>query len=295
MKMRQIEIYLSVCETLSVTKTANLLYVSQPAISKTIKELEATVGVQLFTRLDNRLVLNEAGKAFRLKAKQLLADFQALANFSGQYAQETPLRVGTSLTIGMHTLPQALQHFQESYPKTPVKVYAENAQQIEQRLLNGELDMAFTEGFISNQRFDKTELSTYPLFVVCAPNSIFVEKKVVTAAEFLDIPFLLRESGSTLRDRFDELTHKLGIEVTPIMESVNTEVLIQATKANLGVTVLAEPLARPYLAAGTLSKVALPNFKMETKNFVVTLRGKVIDERDAKMIACFQRIEQLEQ
>ena len=230
MNIRQLEIFLAVCETMSVTETSKRLYLSQPAISKTIRELETDIGILLFDRINGKLHLNEAGKIFRIKADQLMEDFEALKNFDSHSSGKIPLRLGISLTIAMNSLPYAVEQFKIKYPETPLKIYSENVQQVQQRLLNGEIDIAFIEGFESNQGFNTEILSEYSLFLVCSSHSKFAGKEKINRDDLLSLPFLLREKGSTLRDCFDELTHELKADISPVLESINTEVLIKAAK-----------------------------------------------------------------
>lgn len=291
MNIRQLEIFLAVCETISITEAARQLYLSQPAISKTIRELETNIGVLLFDRINGRLCLNEDGKAFRIKAEQLIRDFDALENFSQYSGEEIPLRIGTSITIAINSLPYAVNQFRAKYPKTPLKIYAENVQQIQRRLLNGEIDIAFVEGFESNQGFDAELLSEYSLLLVCSAHNKFAISEKINRDDLLKLPFLLREKGSTLRDRFDELTHKLQVDISPVLESINLEVLIRAAKAGMGITILPEPLAMPHLDDKTLTCLHIENNKMSTVNYAVTLKGKVKNKRHHDLIKYFKKAE----
>ena len=291
MNIRQLEIFLAVCETMSITEAAKQLYLSQPAVSKTIRELEADIGILFFDRINGRLYLNEEGKEFKLRAKQLLRDFDALENFNKHSGEEVPLKIGTSLTIAINSLPQAVEEFKINYPKTPLKIYSENVQQIQRRLLNGEIDIAFTEGFESNLGFHMEFISEYPLFLVCSSHSGFANKEKINREDLLKLPFLLREKGSTLRDCFDGLVHELKVDIAPILESINTEVLIKAAKAGMGITVLPESLAASYLKDGIFVCLDLEGRKMSTVNYAVTLNGKAKSKRLIDLIDCFKKAE----
>ena len=292
MNIRQLEIFLAVCETMSVTETSKRLYLSQPAISKTIRELEADIGILLFDRINGKLHLNEAGKVFRIKADQLMEDFEALKNFDSRSSGKIPLRLGISLTIAMNSLPYAVEQFKIKYPETPLKIYSENVQQVQQRLLNGEIDIAFIEGFESNQGFNTEILSEYSLFLVCSSHSKFAGKEKINRDDLLSLPFLLREKGSTLRDCFDELTHKLKADISPVLESINTEVLIKAVQAGMGITVLPEPLAIQYLNDGIFKRLYIDGCKMSTVNYVITLKGKNGNKRYTDIINYFKKAEE---
>lgn len=291
MTIRQLQIFLEVCTHLSITKTAQALYLSQPAVSKTIKELEQDIGLQLFDRINGKIFLNEEGKLFRIKAQQLLKDFDSLTNFSSDYEDITAIRIGVSLTIGFQTLPVAIETFKKKYPKTPLKIYAENIEKIQERLLNGDIDVAFTEGFESNQLFDLEFLSTYPIICVCGTNSPWDKKKTFKKEDFIQFPFLLREKGSSLRDVFDRKTKEENVEILPMLESVNTEVLITSAIHHMGITVLPMPLAKKEIENNTLAKIKLENILMQSTNYVVTLQGKKKNSKLVELITIFKEVE----
>lgn len=291
MTIRQLQIFLEVCNHLSITKTAQSLYLSQPAVSKAIKELEQEIGLQLFDRINGKILLNEEGRIFRIKAQQLLKDFDSLTHFSSAYEDVTPIRIGVSLTIGLKTLPVAIETFKEKYPETPLKIYAENIEQIQERLLNGDIDVAFTEGFESNQLFDLEFLSTYPIICVCGTNSTWAQKKKYKKEELIQFPFLLREKGSSLRDVFDRSTKKENIEIIPLLESVNTEVLITNAIHHMGVTILPIPLAKKEVENKTLVEIKLENITMQSTNYIVTLQGKRKNSKLDELINIFKEVE----
>ncbi|MCI1911963.1 MAG: LysR family transcriptional regulator [Schleiferilactobacillus harbinensis] len=287
MNIRQLEIFTAVAETGSITKTAEQMYLSQPAISKTIRELETDIGVPLFDRIDNRLHLNSAGRAFRIRATRLLTEFHELASFGRTQTQALPLRVGTSMTIGQISLPAAVTRFRQLYPDTPLKIYSENVQRIKARLLDGDVDVAFLEGFESSQSFTATPISEYPLLAVGAPQ--LAPTNQLTKKELLTVPFLLREKGSTLRDHFDEQMHQMEIDIEPMLQSTSTAVLINAAKAGLGLTIIPAPFAEPYLTEGTLQRYELPGQEIRTINYAITLKGSAVSTVQQALVDCFMR------
>lgn len=289
MNIRQLEIFNAVADCESMTQAASELFVSQPAISKAIRELEADLHLKLFDRIDNRLRLNADGVEFRIKARHLLADYQALADFGQDQAQRLPLRVGCSLTLAQASLPQAAQQFSQQYPTVQLRLFAENVAQIKSRLLHGDLDVAFVEGQVDRESFQATPLSSYVLTVVAKPG--FVKVNELTCAQIQTVPWLLREKGSTLSDTLMMTLRSLDITVKPVLESVNTTVLVNAAIAGLGLTVLPRVLAQPYLQGGQLVALSLPQgMQMKTENFAITLKDlNHADVIDA-MIRCFQNV-----
>ncbi|WP_262316372.1 LysR family transcriptional regulator [Lacticaseibacillus parakribbianus] len=272
MNIRQLEIFVAVADSRSMTRAASRLYISQPAVSNAIRDLESSLGLQLFDRVDNRLRLNPVGVAFRAKATQLLKDHAALAAFGQTLVPQLPMRIGTSLTLGQVTLPGVMAAFRQAHPALELRLYAENVAAIKRRLMVGDIDVAFIEGNVSSGAYRATRLSATALLLVAAPGLQAPGR--LSVRDLAATPFLLREPGSTLRDVFDERVHRLGQDVVPLLESTNTAVLQAAAVAGLGATVLPAPLAQPALAAGELVALRLPHgLTMATQNYAVTLRG----------------------
>ncbi|MCD5000903.1 LysR family transcriptional regulator [Enterococcus saccharolyticus] len=288
MNIRQLELFLAICQHGSMSEAVKHVYISQPALSKAIRELEASIGVSLFDRVHGQLRLNEYGENFRQKATKLVYEFRELENFN-QELDEIPLRIGVSLTLAKQTLPQAIQLFQEKYPQKKIKIYAENVDQIQRRLERYEIDMAFTESFRENEAFQLQKISTYRLLLVASAQ---LNVSHLTSQACTNIAFLLREKGSTLRDGLDNFLESQGIQVVPFMESVNTEVLIQAALSGLGITILPEPFASSYLQSGELVEVTLAGAQFQTINYVVTRHGEEKTSYQNDFLTCFTQIEQ---
>ena len=95
-----------------------------------------------------------------------------------------------------------------------------------------------------------------------------------------------------MRDCFDELTHELKADISPVLESINTEVLIKAVQAGMGITVLPEPLAIQYLNDGIFKRLYIDGCKMSTVNYVITLKGKNGNKRYTDIINYFKKAEE---
>lgn len=286
MNIRQLTIFTAVADRESITKAATHLFLTQPAVSKAIRELEADIGTQLFDRRDNRLRLNAAGREFRIQAQRILQEWTQLANFGQTQAQNLPLRVGVSLTIGQDILPSAVARFRKMHPETPLKLYAENVTQIKQRLLRGDIDLAFIEGAARGKAFTNTLISRYQLQVVAAPEFACPER--INVQELVELPLLLREVGSTLRDGLEAAIRPLNLATEPLLESSNTTVLIGTARAGLGMTILPASLAQPEIQAGALRVIAVDGLDLVTDNYAVGLSTGPASGLERDMVACFR-------
>lgn len=115
-------------------------------------------------------------------------------------------------------------------------------------------------------------------------------KTKIKKEECLNYPFLLREKGSTLRDGLDLLMLSTGQTIQPIIESVNTEVLIQGALAGLGLTILPAPLAKMYIQNKQLREVKIEE-RLFTDNFAVVRKNEELDHYQEHFITCFKQVE----
>ena len=135
----RLKVFCCVARNLSYTKAAQELFISQPAITKHVQELETQYKVRLFERLGTRIALTDAGKLLFDRSEQILEDYNRLAYemslLQGEYTGE--LRLGASTTIAQYVLPPLLAQFTSKFPKVKVSMLNGNTRDIEQALREG--------------------------------------------------------------------------------------------------------------------------------------------------------------
>ncbi|MDE6589927.1 MAG: LysR family transcriptional regulator, partial [Oscillospiraceae bacterium] len=147
MTIRHIKIFLALCDNgCNTTKTAEVLLMTQPAVSLAIKELEQYYGVCLFDRVGRRLAITEAGRRFWEYAGQISLLFDGMEKEMRDWDAFGLLRVGASITIGSQFLPCYVKAFYSRYPGTDVRVLIGPSEQLEHKLVHNELDLALIEG-----------------------------------------------------------------------------------------------------------------------------------------------------
>lgn len=274
MKIRQLYIFKTVCEEESVTRAADKLFMTQPAISRTISELEESLGTQLFDRISRKIYVNETGKLLLSKVIPLLELYEDIEEHSKELDKLAALRIGSSITIANFILPDVMKTFHRECPDTPASVIVDNAGEIEQKLLHNEIDLALIEGVVANDQLVKIPFSDYDLVVLCSPDNELLTGKPITADHLSRVPLLLREKGSAIRDSFDSALLLKNISVTPYWTSVNSQALIQAARHNLGVTILPRILVERELTSGELSELPIDSFQLSCVNHVVFHKDK---------------------
>lgn len=127
MTLRHFRIFVAVCKQGGITKAAESLYLAQPAVSLAVRELEEHYDVRLFDRIGRRLYLTEAGKEFLAYAERILALCDDLEKGARQWDEQSPLHIGSSMTIGTKLLPGLVRRFRQQYPAAKVTVEIKNS------------------------------------------------------------------------------------------------------------------------------------------------------------------------
>lgn len=233
MQFRQLEIFIAAAETENMTAAARKLYISQPAVSQAILELEQELGLSLFDRKGKAIFLNQSGQLFYQQSQQLVKEFYQLQTFSGTLAQR-PLKIGVNITIANLWLPLILQQLTAQGVRYQVTI--DTAETIMAALRNRQLDAALIEGPVEGDVVREV-FGAYEC-VVIAPFTSEWRNQDISTETFVKAPLLLRDSNSAIRRTLDSwlLLHHFSAE--PVLTSINSQALITAVKAELGLSFL---------------------------------------------------------
>ncbi|MBO1307463.1 LysR family transcriptional regulator [Enterococcus sp. 669A] len=242
MNIRQLELFMTVAEVENMTEAANRSFISQPAVSQTIHELEEEIGVRLFDRPGRAIELNPAGKAFYQRVKHFLQEYQELEDFAEYLEKQAPMKLGANLTIANFWLPEIIPPFLQQGHQ--VEILADTAERILQALRNQELDLALLEGTVGEKDLIVEPFDQYELMVVVAVDHPLAQNETVTVEEFLHYPLFLREKGSAIRDTLDSWLQLQQKQASPTMSSINSPALLAMTATGTGITFLPERLAQ---------------------------------------------------
>ncbi|MHD0318317.1 LysR substrate-binding domain-containing protein [Fusobacterium sp. THCT1E2] len=276
MNIRHLHIFKAVCDEMNFTRAAEKLYMTQPAVSHVINDLEEETGHILFDRISKKIYLTEMGKIFLNKTLRILELYNDLENNFYSSEKDVPICIGSCITIGNFWLPSIIKKFKKVYPETPLKIQIDSAAAIEKMLLNNSIDIALIEGGIHNENLIKTIFSSYELSVICSAHHPFSKKKSISIEEFIKEDLLLREKGSAIRDCLDNVLAGKDIFVAPSWTSTNSQALIQGVKNNLGITVLPDILVANELEKKELKKLFIENIKLNNNNYIVHHKDKHI-------------------
>lgn len=194
----RLRVFIAAAKSLSFTRCAEQLYISQPAVSKHIGELESRYKAQLFERHGSRLVLTDAGRTLLAYAERITDEYRKL-----QYEMSLKtdreggrLRLGASSTIAQYLLPRVLARFTVRFPDVRVSLISGNSQQIEQALARHDIDLGLVESASHHQGLHYMKFVPDELVLVADAAGAYGRCEEVTLDELRRMPLVLREQGS---------------------------------------------------------------------------------------------------
>ncbi|MGF7230940.1 LysR substrate-binding domain-containing protein [Arachidicoccus sp.] len=207
----RLKTFYKVATQLSFTKAAEELFISQPAVTKNIKELENVFGLRLFERKANKITLTHAGQillgyAEEIKSlyQQIEFDFSVLKNkFSGI------LQLGASTTVGQYILPSVLANFYKSFPEVKLSLLNSNTSRIEKALLEKKIELGIVEGKKHNKQLKYSSFIKDEIVAIVRTKSTIAINGEIKLHDLTQIPVVCRERGSgSLEVLEDALTKK---------------------------------------------------------------------------------------
>ena len=194
----RLKVFIAAARTLSFTRAAEQLYISQPAVSKHVGELESRYKTQLFVRRGSRLELTPAGETLLTCAERLAGDYRRMEYEMSLCASavEGELRLGASTTIAQYLLPPILARFTTRFPGVRVSMMSGNSDQVEQALCGRSIDLGMVESLSRRQGLHYTLFRPDELVLVARPGGRYARTEQVTPEELCRIPLVLRENGS---------------------------------------------------------------------------------------------------
>ncbi len=273
----RLRVFQSVARNLSFTKAANELYITQPAVTKHIKELESEFEVKLFDRVGNKIHLTQAGVIFQSYADPIIALHNelsfALHQLNGNF--EGKLRIGASTTISQYVIPSMLARFHERYPEINLSLVNGNTEFIEQQLLDSNIDIGIVEGKPGNHDIRYSPFLNDELFVFTSAQNRTIPESV-TNDELLKLPLVLRERGSGTLEIIEKSFHDQHIspkKLNVIMFLGSTEAIKAFVKTGNGAGIVSRFAIEPELNVNVFRRVETREIKFDRQFYFVSPQG----------------------
>ncbi len=195
MEMSQIKYVLASAKTLNFTKAAANCNVSQPALTKAIKTMEAQLGAPLFHREGKRILLSDFGRSMLPHLQQIMAETDAAQTLAENFRllNDVPVRLGVMSTVGHVRLSRFLSKFQKDYDGVEVAVSEASLSELKSKLENGDLDLAILNPLDAfSDGFNVTELYNERYIVIIAPGHALADKNAIRLADLSGQPYVDR-------------------------------------------------------------------------------------------------------
>lgn len=276
MEIRQLKAFLAIAEAKTFTAGARRVNVTQAAISMQIRQLEEEVGLPLFTRTPRRVILTEAGEHLLERARKILREHDAaleeIAEIAG--AEYGRLRIGSaSALFATQQLPVILQNLKEKFPNAKITVSSGTSQMLVDKILHGEIDIAFVSLPVDNTHIITELLFSDEIVAIGPPDHPLAGQKFISAAALAGEPLILGEKGGNTRRLIDDFFAAANVEPQIVMELSRQESINRMVESGMGIgTAGAKTVARE-VAEGRLTSWFIEGAEIKWELGLARLRG----------------------
>ena len=273
--LKQIQTFMEVARQRSVSKAAERLFVTQPAVSMQIRQLEDAFGLALIEPLGRTIRLTVAGEAFlthAIAAIGQLKDLEAhMAEFVGLQRGRLDLAV---VSTAKYFIPMLLVHFGSLFSGITVQLKIDNRENVLGLLVRNEADLVVMGRAPADIDCVATPFATNPLAIVAAPDHPLVRRKKLPFSALADYRFVVREEGSGTRAAMERLFAEHQTPLMVEMEMPSNETIKQAVMAGMGLSFLSLRTVRHELASGHIALVDIQGLPQLGHWYVTHLRQK---------------------
>lgn len=260
LNLHLLRIFYTVVETQSFSKAAETLFISQPAVSKAVRELERQLDLALIERGARPMrgvQLTEAGRVLHEHARSIFAlERVALEDVRARVGlQSGSLTIGASTTVGGFWLPRYLAAFMRRFPQVPPDLRIGNTHTISQALLDCHLDLAVVEGSVEDPRIEATHWYDDALLLVAATKSDLVARRRLTSADLSASVWLLREPGSGTREVADRFLREHGVTPRHSVEIGSNAAIARVVAEGVGIALLPAMMVADLIALKRVMRV----------------------------------------
>lgn len=276
----RLEVFYSVARRLSFTKAAQELFISQPAVTKHIRQLEEKYQSRLFERNGNKIELTAAGLLLLKYVEQIFSIYRQAEFEINAVSKRNKglLRLGASTTIAQYQIPPLLAQFHQKFPGVRVTLINGNTEWIEQALLKKEIDLGLIEGDSKNPQISYSEFLKDEIVLVCSKNHPMAKMAEITLEQLQAIPLVLRERGSGTLEVIEHAMEPLGIRLSDLkieMQLGSTEAIKSYLVHSPCMAFISVHAVLKELNSGELRVVDIADLNIGRFFYLIHLQGKI--------------------
>ncbi|MBF4515706.1 LysR family transcriptional regulator [Flavobacterium sp. ANB] len=275
----RLKVFYTVALRLNFTKAATELYITQPAVSKHIQELEETYKTKLFERNGSKIVLTPAGEILLKHTKKIFEIYREIDFDMSSFISERQglLRLGTSTTISQYIISPVLAKFHQKQKEIKVNLLNGNTEQIENALLNKEIEIGIVEGQSKNQSIKYVQFLKDELVLVCNSNNPLAKQNEISLDDLKSLQFITRERGSGTLEVIEYALKQVGVKFSDLQiemqlgstGSIKSYLLNSDCFAFMSIHTVEKELKNNELIV-----LDVENLSIERYFYIITLLGK---------------------
>lgn len=240
MDFNSLQYFVLVAKYENMSRAAEILHITQPALSKSISLLEESLGVTLFERNGRSIKLNRYGRFFLERAENLLKDYEMakedLLNLVSP--GQGVVSIGFMHTLGLEVIPQLMARVQKDYPQLKIQLTQSNSSTILQKLEVGELDLCLISSLDTHKDLVWEKLWEEELFLIVPKSHPLASANGVSLKDFAGEPFISIKQGNTLRKSVDDLYKQEGYQLNVAFEGEEVHTITGLVESGLGVSLI---------------------------------------------------------
>ncbi len=294
MKLDALRVFLLVADYEHITRAAEDLALTQPAVSRTVQSLEQEAGLPLFERQGRRIVLTAAGRVMQTYARRILALEREL---EGSLAALRDLETGevmisASKTTGVYLLPPVVARFRVLHPHIALQLTILNSHQVIEQVLTWQADIGLIEGDISAipPELDREVIATDELVLIMAPTHRWSSRETVMPQMLGARELLLREQGSGTREVIERAFQRQGVQVSPLLTVPENETIKQLVMRGVGAAILPALVVQREVMAGDLLRVPIVGLDLHRELSLVQRNDKQLSRAGRAFCALLHQV-----
>jgi DNA-binding transcriptional LysR family regulator len=245
MNLNLYKTYVKVVETQNLSRTANELAISQPAVTKQIQALEELYGVLLLERSGRKLKTTEAGEALYNCAREIIKAVEKTDKIMQEMVESRRgyIALGASTIPGEYILPLIVKKFKDTYPHIKLSMDIGDTDRIFHRVAEREIDLAVVGAWINNRKVDGIQWIEDKLVLALPENHRLASRERVSINELTSEKWVFRQKGSGTRKAVEELLTAHGLKIDDLntfMEVGSTESVLAMVEAGIGISIVSE-------------------------------------------------------
>ena len=278
--LQQLRILKAIASEKNFTRAAEILFVSQPTLSKQIKILESNLGIILLDRKNNKISLTEAGKIFLQYSERILAlceeSCRALNDLKN--GDRGNLSIGASQTIGTYLMPRVLAIFAQEYPHISVNVQVDSTRKIVKNIIHRNIDTAIVGGEVPEESRKKLSIETFvedELKLIIPKSHPFAvrSKQMINKEDLYHLNFITLNSNSTIKKFIDNILIQNDIETRQfniVMQLNSIEAIKTAVSLGLGAAFVSSSSIEKEIKLKTVEILTIENIKITRTLSIIT-------------------------